>query len=212
MKATASGADSDGPIISGLLNLGEDMVRRDKSLSSLKLAHYSRAAVVGQTIVFANAENAGYAIGHELRQDFSRFKYKVSVRSDVGKVDSMQKARLQTQTTCVDCMAGAAARLALTPEGGGRCGCRPSDRGRIGRVIFKRQVASACTMATNVFVQSPNEPEKSSIDVLSTRLRICITSYGMFRKLYEMNASFAVFSRKKGKTEFSMKPLGNGIH
>ncbi len=32
------------------------------------------------------------------------------------------------------------------------------------------QVASACAIAINDFVQFPNEPEKSSIDVLSPRL------------------------------------------
>ena len=45
-----------------------------------------------------------------------------------------------------------------------------NDPGHFLRSIFQPQVASACAIAINVFVHSPNELEKSSIDVLSPRL------------------------------------------
>ena len=51
-------------------------------------------------------------------------------------------------------------RLALTQ----------SDPGHFKGPGRRPQLASACAIAINDFVQSPNEPEKSSIDVLSPRL------------------------------------------
>lgn len=44
------------------------------------------------------------------------------------------------------------------------------DPGRFGWPFFGLQVASACAIKINVFVHLQNEPEKSSIAVLSLRL------------------------------------------
>ena len=47
-----------------------------------------------------------------------------------------------------------------------------SDPGHFSSPVLTAQVASACAIAISDFVQLPNEPEKSSIDVLSPRLSL----------------------------------------
>lgn len=62
--------------------------------------------------------------------------------------------------------------LAEPPLLSARSSRERNDPGRLQASFFGIQVASDCAIASNVFVHSPNEPEKSSIDVLSPRLEL----------------------------------------
>ena len=72
------------------------------------------------------------------------------------------------------------------------------DPGRFGRPSFGLQVASACAIAISDFVQSPKDPEKSSIDVLSPRLTFVYEtpSWRLFGNV--LPAELAVSSRSAG--------------